>query len=466
MNQPLSALIERCRALLGDGGVLTGEDVSSRKIHVWRERPVRAACILRPATTEEVATVLKWCNEAGQTVVPHGGLTGLVQGCKGSEADVVLSLERMNRIEELDAVGRTMTVQAGVPLEKLQQEAEKAGLMFPIDLGARGSCQIGGNVSTNAGGNRVIRFGMTRENVLGLEAVLADGTVITSLNKMIKNNAGYDLKHLFIGSEGTLGIVTRVVIRLRELAQGLQTAFVACDDFAQVAGFLRHIDRSMGGALCSFEVMWKDYYELVTTAPATNARPVPMEGHEHFIVCEALGTGHPQDAERFESVMMEALAAGLIADAAIAKSEAERRAMWRIRDSVDQFFRYGPAFLFDVSLAIGDMDAYVKEVKRRLTVAYPEHHCFTLGHIGDGNIHFTVAVGSGGLEHHRRVNACVYEPLQPIGGSVSAEHGIGTEKLDYLPLSRSAAEIALMRRLKAALDPKGILNPGKVFPAA
>jgi FAD/FMN-containing dehydrogenase len=357
-----------------------------------------------------------------------------------------------------------MTVQAGVPLEKLQQEAEKVGLMFPMDLGARGSCQIGGNVSTIAGGNRVIRFGMTRDNVLGLEVVLADGTIVTSLNTMIKNNAGYDLKHLFIGSEGTLGIVTRVVIRLREMAQGQQTAFVACDDFTQVAGFLRHIDRSMGGALCSFEVMWKDYYELVTTAPATNTRPVPIE-HEYFILCEALGTGHPQDAERFESVMMEAMEQGLVADAAVAKSENERRAMWRIRDSVDQFFRYGPAFLYDVSLAIRDMDAYVKEVKRRLLEAYPAHHCFTLGHIGDGNIHFAIAVGGAAHEDHKRVNACVYEPLQPVAGSVSAEHGIGTEKIDYLPLSRSQTEIELMQRLKQALDPKGILNPGKVFPA-
>ena len=464
MNQAINPLLDRFTRLLGPSGVLTGDDVTARMIHVWRQEPIRAACILRPSSTDEVAEILRLCHEAGQTVVPHGGLTGLVQGCNGSEADVVLSLERLNRIEEVDPVGRTMTVQAGVPLEKLQQEAEKVGLMFPMDLGARGSCQIGGNVSTNAGGNRVIRFGMTRDNVLGLEAVLADGTIVTSLNTMIKNNAGYDLKHLFIGSEGTLGIVTRVVIRLREMAQGVQTAFVACDDFAQVAGFLRHIDRSMGGALCSFEVMWKDYYELVTTAPATNTRPVPIE-HEHFILCEALGTGHAQDAERFESVMMEALEQGLVADAAVAKSESERRAMWRIRDSVDQFFRFGPAFLYDVSLAIRDMDAYVKEVKQRLAAAYPAHHCFTLGHIGDGNIHFAISVGSSAPEDHKRVNACVYEPLQPVGGSVSAEHGIGTEKIAYLPLSRSQTEIELMKRLKQALDPKGILNPGKVFPA-
>ena len=262
--------IDELTALVGPAGILTGAEVSARQIHVWRQDPIRALAIVRPSSTAEVAAVLKLCNARGQSVVPHGGLTGLVQGCNGTEADVVLSLERLNKIEEIDPIGRTMTVQAGVPLQVLQQAAEQHSLMFPLDLGARGSCQIGGNVSTNAGGNRVIRFGMTRENVLGLEAVLADGTIVTSMNTMIKNNAGYDLKHLFIGSEGTLGIVTRVVIRLREMALGQQTAFAAFDSFTQVAGFLRYIDRAMGGGLSSFEVMWRDFYELVTTAPSTN----------------------------------------------------------------------------------------------------------------------------------------------------------------------------------------------------
>ncbi len=455
-------LIEQFRAVVGEAGLVLGDAISARNIHVWRQQPIRAMVIVRPASTAEVSAVLRLCHAAGQTVVAHGGLTGLVQGCNGTEADVVLSLERLNRIEEIDPIGRTMTVEAGVPLQILQEAAEKHGLIFPLDLGARGSCQIGGNVSTNAGGNRVIRFGMTRENILGLEAVLADGTVVSSMNKMIKNNAGYDLKHLFIGSEGTLGIVTRVVVRLREMALGQQTAFAAFDDFAQVAGFLRYIDRAMGGGLCSFEVMWRDYYELVTTAPSTNTRPVPIE-HTYFVLCEALGTGHADDAERFGETLGVALEQGLVVDAAVAKSETERRAMWRIRDSVDQFFRYGPAFLYDVSLAIRDMDAYVTEVKRRLSVAYPAHHCFTLGHIGDGNIHFAIAVGSEDAAHHQQVNACVYAPLQAIGGSISAEHGIGTEKVDYLALSRGAPEIALMQQLKRTLDPKGILNPGKVF---
>ncbi|MGB1881909.1 MAG: FAD-binding oxidoreductase, partial [Gammaproteobacteria bacterium] len=246
----MSDLIEELKALVDEHGVLTGAAVRERMIHVWYARPIEAQCIVRPTTTAQVAAVLRLCHERGQSVIPHGGLTGLVQGCNVSDTDVVLSLERMNQVEDIDTVGRTMTVQAGVPLQVLQETAAEHGLMFPLDLGARGSCQIGGNVSTNAGGNRVIRYGMTRDNVLGLEAVLADGTVVTSLNTMIKNNAGYDLKHLFIGTEGTLGIVTRVVIRLREAPRNLSTAFAGFDNFPQVTRFLRFIDRELGGALC------------------------------------------------------------------------------------------------------------------------------------------------------------------------------------------------------------------------
>ena len=366
----------------------------------------------------------------GQKVIPHGGLTGLVQGCNVDKNGVVLSLEKMDKIEEVDPVGRTMTVQAGVPLQTLQETAENHDLMFPMDLGARGSCQIGGNVSTNAGGNRVIRFGMTRENVLGLEAVLADGTIVSSMNTMIKNNAGYDLKQLFIGSEGTLGIVTRIVVRLREAPKALHT--------------------------------WKDYYELVTTAPATNTRPVPLE-YPNYVLFEALGTADTQYAGMFEEILGQALTENLVCDAAIAQSESDRKSMWRIRDSVEEWFRYGPAFIYDVSLGIRYMEDYVTEVKTRLQRKWPNHRCFTVGHIGDGNIHFAIHVGGDSSEAHAAVNECVYEPLQPIGGSISAEHGIGTEKKAYLKLSRSDSEVQLMRKLKLALDPKGILNPSKII---
>jgi FAD/FMN-containing dehydrogenase len=395
-------------------------------------------------------------------VIAHGGLTGLVRAADTQDSDVVLSLERMNRIEEIDTTGRTMTVQAGTPLQLIQDEAEKVGLMFPLDLGARGTCQIGGNASTNAGGHRVIRYGMTRDNILGMEAVLADGTVMSSLNTMIKNNAGYDLKQLFIGTEGTLGIITRLVLRLREAASSQDTAFVAFDDFDQVTRFLKYIDRELGGTLSAFEVMWRDFYELATTAPADNARPVECE-YPYYALVESLGADQRVDSERFSAAMERAIDDGLFVDAAIAKSGADREAMWAIRDATAEMFRYGAPFLFDVSLAIKYMDEYVADVKRRLTGECPGHHCFTLGHIGDGNIHFAVAVADPDERARSRVEACVYEPLKRFAGSISAEHGIGLEKKDYLSLCRSDVEIAMMRRLKQTFDPKGILNRNKIF---
>lgn len=456
----MSDIIEQFEAILDANGIMRGEEVCNRAVHVWNDASIEAQVILRPTTTAQVAAILKVCNAAKQTVVAHGGRTGLVQSSITVANDVIISLERMNQIEEIDEVGRTMTVQAGVPLQTLQDAAEAAGLFFPVDLGARGSCQIGGNVSTNAGGNRVIRFGMMRDNVLGLEAVLADGTVVTSLNTMIKNNAGYDLKQLFIGSEGTLGVITRLVLRLREAVTEDETAFVSFDTFDQVTGFLKYIDGALGGTLSAYEVLWHDYYDLVTTAPATNKPPVE-KSRPFYALVESLGS--QSDREKFEAIMIKALEDGLISDAAVAQSGGDRAAMWAIRDDVEQFFRYGPPQIFDVSIAIRYIGEYVDEVKRRLREQWPDHHCFTFGHIGDGNIHFAITVPNADEKIHRAVEVCVYEPLAPHGGSVSAEHGIGLEKKDYLSISRSDTEIALMRRLKHSFDPNGILNPGKIF---
>ena len=447
-------------AILDAQGMLCGDEVSTRAAHVWDKTGITARVILRPTSTAQVAAILKVCNETKQTVVAHGGRTGLVHSADTDDDDVIISLERMNVIEEIDEIGRTMTVQAGTPLQAIQGAAESRGLFFPIDLGARGSCQIGGNVSTNAGGNRVIRFGMTRENVLGLEAVLADGTIVSSLNKMLKNNAGYDLKQLFIGAEGTLGVVTRLVLRLRETMNVESTAFVAFESFDQVTEFLKYIDAALGGSLSAFEVMWHDYYALVTTAPATNAPPVEAR-YPYYALVESLGAANAGNV--FESAMIKALESHLVEDAAVAHSGADRAAMWAIRDDVEQVFRYGPPQVFDVSIAIRHIDTYVEEVKNRLSAAWPVHYCYTFGHIGDGNIHFAITVPDRDDAINRAVEAAVYEPLQPFGGSVSAEHGIGLEKKPYLEISRSATEIALMRQLKHALDPNGILNPGKIF---
>ncbi|MGD8832297.1 MAG: FAD-binding oxidoreductase, partial [Pseudomonadales bacterium] len=273
----MADVVEELIDTLGPDGVLTGEAVTARAAGIWRSDPIQAKAILRPRSTEEVSRALSICNAHGQAVIAHGGLTGLVQSAITSPDDVALSLERMNRIEEINPVDRTMVVQSGVVLQTLQEAAEEHGLMFPLDLGGRGSCTIGGNISTNAGGNRVVRFGMTRDMVLGLEAVLADGTVVSSMNQMIKNNAGYDLKQLFIGTEGSLGVVTRAVLRLREKPADIATMFVAVDEFGKLAGFLKHMDAALGGGLSAFEVMWNNFYRLVTTEPATNQPPISQD---------------------------------------------------------------------------------------------------------------------------------------------------------------------------------------------
>ena len=252
--------------------------------------------------------------------------------------------------------------------------AQQAGLLFPLDLGARGTATLGGNIATNAGGNHVIRYGMARDMVLGLEAVLADGTVISSLSKMLKNNAGYDLKQLFIGSEGTLGVVTRAVLRLREMPKSWNTAFVALESFENVTRLLKFMDGALGGALSAFEVMWRDFYALVTTPPAQNQAPLAYD-YPYYVIVESLGSDQEADTTKFQKALEKAAETGLVADAVVAQSKSERRAIWEMRDSVNEAFRYDPVFLFDVSLAIRDMEDYVSKVKSGLKKNWPEHRC-------------------------------------------------------------------------------------------
>jgi len=385
-----------------------------------------------------------------------------VRGCVAGPDEVGLLLERMNRIEDVDPVGRTMTVQAGVALQAVQEEAERHELLYPVDFGARGSAQIGGSVATNAGGNGVIRYGMTRESVLGLEAVLADGTVISSLNRMLKNNAAYDLKHLFIGSEGTLGVVTRLVLRLREQPRSTQTALVACRGFADVAALLKHMDGALGGTLSAFEVMWNEFYRLVTTPPAKGTPPLAQD-FPLYVLVESSGGEPGRDQEQFEAALGDAIERGTVADAAIATSKAQRESMWALRDDVEQLFRLGMPVTFDISLPLADMEAYLAEAMARLERDWPAYRRFVFGHLGDGNLHVIVC-GPPGRDARHGIERCVYEPLAARRGSVSAEHGIGLEKQPWLALSRSSAELELMRRLKQALDPRGILNPGRVLP--
>ena len=457
-----ASLLARLADIVGPGNVLTGDAVRSRAVGWADHGPCQALAIVRPASTDEVSRVLAACHDAGQPVVPFGGLTGLVRGAVAAVHEIALSLERMQRIEAVDPVGRTMTVEAGVPLQRIQEVAEQHGLLYPVDFGARGSAHIGGSVATNAGGNGVIRYGMTRDSVLGLEAVLADGTIIPALNQMLKNNAAYDVKQLFIGTEGTLGVVTRLVLRLRELPRGNQAALVACPTFGDVTRLLKHMDSALGGALSAFELMWNGFYRLVTTTPARGTPPLSQE-HEYYVLVESSGGDTARDQAQFEDAVGAALEAGMVVDAVLCTSEAQRESLWALRDDVEGLFRSGMPVAFDVSLPLAAMEGYVAEVVDRLEREWPAYRRFVFGHLGDGNLHI-IATGPPDAAARHGIERCVYEPLAARGGSVSAEHGIGREKLPWLPLCRSPAELALMRKLKQALDPKGILNPGCVLP--
>jgi FAD/FMN-containing dehydrogenase len=453
-------LAEALTKALGPDAVFTGEAALEKAQGSWM-RLGSPVAVVYPRNTEEVSAVLKIAHGLGAPVVPWGGKTGLAGGATADGA-VALSLEKMNAIEEIDVASATMTVQAGCILQVACEAAEAEGLLLPLDLGARGSATIGGNISTNAGGNRVVRYGMMRDMVLGLEAVLADGTVVTSMNRLMKNNTGYDLKQLFIGSEGTLGVVTRAVLRLRSAPTSQNTAYVATEDFDAIPRLLRTLESGLGGSLSAFEVMWPAFYDLVTTEPAKGTPPL-ARGYPYYVLVESLGGDEAADAERFERVLGQALEEGLIVDAVIAKSQAERAKMWALRDDVGQVNRNGPAVTFDVSLRIADMPAYVAEIDANLRARWPKVDNYVFGHLGDGNLHVLVWTGEKGPENKKAVEQIVYGPLKAIGGSVSAEHGIGLHKKAYLRMSRNEGEIALMKALKVALDPRGILNPGKIL---
>jgi len=440
--------------------MLTGDAVAERATSYWNSAPTQAAAIVLPGSTGDVSAILKCCHEHEQTVVTHGGLTNCVAAAESAADDIVISLEKMNRIVEIDKVGGTAVVEAGAILQDVQEAAAEQGLRFPLDLGARGSCTIGGNVATNAGGMNVLRYGMIRNLVLGLEAVLADGTVVSSMNRMMKNNAGYDVKQLFIGTEGTLGIVTRVVLRLFPRPTSQQSALVAMESFTSVAIFLSRLQQQLADSLSAFEIMCGDYYAAVT-ADGQHRAPLSRD-YPFYVVFESEGTDPDADAIRFENILEQTLGDGLIVDAVIPKSDAENRDIWNIREEFDAILEFEPVYLYDISLPIRDIANYLGKVKANVTKRWPDGRCYTIGHVADGNLHLFVAPHESG-DFHRESDEYVYEPLVEVGGSVSAEHGIGTKKMKWLSHSRSAAEIELMRCLKRTLDPRNLLNRGRVI---
>lgn len=460
----MHALIEELNKLVSVP-LLRGADISERYQHDWScEVPGMPIAVARPASTAEVAAILQLCHQHAQPVVVQGGMSGLCGGANPRSGEVAISLERLNGIEEIDQAAMTMTVKAGTPLQVIQEAAAAAGFVFPLDLGARGSCNIGGNIATNAGGNQVLRFGMTRNLVLGLETVLADGTVISSMNKMLKNNAAYDLKHLFIGSEGTLGVVTRAVLRLYPRARSRCSALLALNDFPAVINLLHKATRGFGGSLSCFEVMWASYFDFITTNVKGVTTPFAQR-YPVYVLTELEGSDQERDQAAFETVLEAAMEEGLVADAVLASSQREREGFWKIRDGVAEIGALiKDSGNFDVSVPISRMEPFLAAVQQQLVAALPEVQVLAFGHIADSNLHFICYTGRH--EDIAPIQRVVYEVVGQFDGSVSAEHGIGVQKLKSLHHSRSAEELALMRTLKAALDPKGILNPGRVIPSA
>lgn len=458
------SVLPKLQTLLGPDGMIVGDGLEQRYHHIWKmDQSLNALAVALPKSTEEVSAVLKICNEAGQQVVMHGGLTNLVGGTETEAHQLVISLERMNNILEVDAGSRTITTEAGVILQHVLTAAEEADLFFPLNFGAKGSAQVGGVVSSNAGGLRVFRYGMTRDLVLGLEGVLADGTIVSGLKKIIKDNSGYDLKQLFIGSEGTLGIVTKVVFKLYEKPTSRQSAIVAIKDYASVVQFLKYMDAGLSGLLSGFELMWDNYYRMATSPPALMKPPLP-HGQPFYVLIESLGTDNESELEKMERLLMKASDDGLIADGAMAQSQSDLDWFWTIREdvhacvsqmTVDQHF--------DISLPIPLIGDTLNVIIEELHAIDEVEQVVTFGHVADGNIHLIIGKKHGDAPLTLVINDIVYAPLKAIGGSVSAEHGIGLHKKAYLQHSRSETEISMMKVLKETLDPKGILNPGRIF---
>ena len=455
--------LERLTEALGPDRVWAGAEVPLAALRDWSaERGGTPLALVSPRNTAGVAAVMRLCHEAGVPVVPQGGRTGLAGGAVPSQGSVLLSLDGLNRIEEIDTASGLMVVGAGCILQTLQEAATEVGRSFQLDLGARGSARIGGNISTNAGGNRVIRYGMARDLVLGLEVVLADGTILPMMNRMPKNNAALDLKHLFIGSEGTLGIITRAVLRLHPGVAGANAALVALSGFADAAALLAHAQRQLSGRVTAFELMWADYYRTVLTE--TGRRPPLAETHPLYALVEMQGADPDRERNDFQAMLESAFEAGLIQDAAVALSQREVDDFWALRDGVAEILtRWAPTINFDVSVPLARIGDCVEDIRAALSERFPDLRCIFFGHAGDSNIHLvagpidTIDPTGHNIEH------AVYGIIQAYGGSISAEHGIGLHKQPWLSYSRTAEEMELLRRMKALLDPKGILNPGKVL---
>ncbi|MDB5821166.1 MAG: FAD-linked oxidase [Rhizobacter sp.] len=495
INDSVAALL----AALGPTVVHLPESFGTRSFADWSGVPsAMPVALLTPRDTAEVSTAMRICAEHGQPVVPQGGLTGLAGGACLTGGEVAMSLERMNKVEKIDTVSATMVVGAGTPLQVVQEAAAAAGLFFPLDLGARGSCTIGGNLATNAGGNRVVKYGMARDQVLGIEAVLADGSVVGELHDMIKNNSGYDLKNLLIGSEGTLAVITRAVLRLRAAPGSVATAWCGLPDYRSVTTLLSRAQAALPGGVSVFEVMWPSYFDFVIEKLDYLRAPL-AERHAYYVLLEstgantgtatasssgalagtatasatstiatttAAGSTEPvsSHADQFEHFLGTMLEEGIVTDAALAASEADALAFWAIRDAPSEYPRLIPKMsAFDISFSIANLGEAADRCAALLKQRWPDCTALFYGHLGDGNLHVVVHIADAPEGTSDAIDEVVYDLTRQLHGAISAEHGVGVKKRAYLGHTRSTPDLLAMRAIKHSLDAGDILNRGKVF---
>ncbi len=463
------ALLARFATIVGDRYAITNKDAQAPYLVELRglyqgHTPV----VLRPASVEEVSKILQLASETATPVVPQGGNTGLVGGQIPLHNEIVLSLNRLDRIREIDATSNTLTCEAGVTLQRAREAAAAADRLYPQLLPSEGSCTIGGNLSTNAGGTAAIAHGIARSHVLGVEVVLADGRVLNNLNKLKKDNTGYDLKNLFIGAEGTLGIITAAVLRLVPRPRSVETAFAGIESPEAALELLGIATERTSGGVTSFEIMTRAGIELVLEHGAGTRDPLAAP-HPWYALIELSSQQRDGLRESMEDILTQGMERGLVHDAAIADSIEQGKAFWRIRELFSEVQRHaGGSIKEDISVPVAAVPAFIREANAAVAALIPDARPLPFGHLGDGNIHYNVSqpIGADKAEFLKRwgdVNEVVFAVVKKYGGSISAEHGIGLLKRDLLPSVKDPVALELMRGIKRLLDPKGILNPGKVL---
>jgi len=465
-----AGVADRLKDAVGAKGFSTDPAEIAPHLEEWRSKyHGHSPLLLKPQTSAEVSAILAICNETSTPLVPQGGNTGLVGGQIPLHGEVLLSTQRLNRIRALDESGMTLIAEAGVTLAQIQHAADDKHLLFPLSLASEGSCTIGGNIATNAGGTHVLRYGMTRALVLGLEAVLADGTVLPMLRALHKDNTGYDLKQMFIGSEGTLGVITAACLRLFPKPDVAVTALAAVPSPAAAVKLLGAMQAHTGGMLSAFELMPRIALEFVTRHLDGTRDPFSAAS-PWYVLMEATGGNHANLTASFEDGLADAITAELVSDAVVASSAAQAQALWKLREGISESQkREGASIKHDISVPVAAIpDFLAKAVPAVLAIA-PGARPVSFGHLGDGNLHFNFNSPKAGddpafLARWDEIQQTVHDVVKEFGGSISAEHGIGMMKVGQLPRYKSHEELDAMRALKKAFDPKNILNPGKTVP--